>query len=230
MSDMFPLTYDRCGGPSGGPQPGCKVLMKISLDHFGATNLGIYNPRPIRGGLAWSKHACGEAGDSGYPYTVGGTSEGWRFANWLMMYHRELGVQQIIYAKKVWRNTRDSEGWRAYGGTAAHYEHVHWELTRQAARELTTKMVLDRTNLLEEDMDVPGEAVEAMLIERVEQMYQLIADREPDLPGQRWWCGRIIEAYRNGDDVTPIYRELETALLTEVPAPEREQLALLMYD
>ena len=230
MTDTFPLVYDVARTPTSGPSPGAKALMKVSIEEWGATNLGIYNNRSIRGGLSLSKHARGEAGDSGFPYRVGGTDEGWRFANWLLAYHRELGVQQVIYARMIWSNTKDQSGWRYYNGTAAHYEHVHWELTQQAAAELTTTMIYDRTNLGDKDMAIPDEAVEALLILRVEKVYELVAGREADLGGLRYWCGRVVEAHRAGKDLTPHFRALEMGLLEGLSGAERDGLSKLLSD
>lgn len=232
MADSFPVVYDRAIEPTLGPSPGAQALMKHTIEEFGATNLGIYNNRPVRGGTSLSKHARGEAGDSGFPYTVGGVTEGWRLANWLLTFHRELGVQQVIYARKIWSNQRDQEGWRPYTGSAAHYEHVHWELTAQAAAELTTKMIRDRTGFLEEeDMSgIPEECIEELLCSRIERAYQLITDRSPDIGGLRFWCGRMLQAYRSGGDVGRVLRSLESALMNEVPVAEREQLSALLSD
>lgn len=143
MTIVFPIVYDRPTGTSGGPQPGATALMRACLARWAprATNLGIYNPRNVRGGTTLSTHAEGRAIDVGFPYTVGGTPDGWDCANSLRIHAPALGVQQIIYARRVWRNTLAEKGWRPYNGTAAHYEHVHAELTRQAARQLTAEHI-----------------------------------------------------------------------------------------
>ena len=136
----FPVVYDRAVKPSGGPQPGAVHLMDWCLANVPtATNLGIYNNRSVRGGSGLSLHAEGRALDVGFPAKVGGTAEGWALAELLLTHHPDLGIQTLIYARKIWSTTRG--GWRAYGGTAAHNEHIHVELNRRAARELTPQMI-----------------------------------------------------------------------------------------
>ena len=126
----YPIEYHRCTGPSGGPKYGTRQLMEYTISNYtDATDLGIYNPRPIRGGSSWSQHACGSAGDTGFPVVrpdghLGGTA----LARDLVRHHADLGIQQVIWAGRIWRNTRASAGWRKYSGESDHFNHVHWEL------------------------------------------------------------------------------------------------------
>ena len=229
----FPIVYDIAREPTLGPSPGAQALMRHTVQHFAATSLGVYHVRDVAGTTTLSKHARGEAGDSGYPYTIGGTPEGWRLANWLLLWHAELGVQTVIYARKVWTNLRDADGWRHYGGVSAHWEHVHWELTTQAAAELTSHMINTRTsiNRPEDDMAIiPHAAVEALLITRVEQAYQLVAHREADIGGLRFWVGLVLADYRDGLDPERHITALELAALNELSPDQRAAVASMIAE
>lgn len=204
----FPIVREPARTPSAGPTPGAKALMAWTIEHFDATNLGIYNNRSVRGGVALSLHAEGRAGDSGYPYTVGGTEAGWRLANWLIEHHAALGVQQVIYSRRIWANTRANEGWRYYSGTAAHYEHVHWELTRQASRELTTEMIAAAVNPPPTEADaMTPEAI----ISYVNTAYGPDSD---DRRGKLYWIDTAIDLLLAGepDEALQALRDMRDAL------------------
>jgi hypothetical protein len=122
---------------TGGPTPGARNLMSWWLRDYGpkgGTNLGIYNCRPVRGGVVTSLHGEGRAVDLGTP-----TSNSWSFAamDKLRLHSAELGIQCIIHNRKIWSSSRANEGWRPYTGVAAHFDHGHAELTPEAARTLT---------------------------------------------------------------------------------------------
>jgi hypothetical protein len=50
-------------------------------------------------------------------------------AEWLRSNAAALGIDDIIWAQKIWTNQRSSEGWRGMedrgSATANHYDHVH---------------------------------------------------------------------------------------------------------
>lgn len=122
---------------TGGPTVGARNLMSWWLRDYkakGGTNLGIYNCRPVRGGVVTSLHGEGRAADLGTP-----TSNSWSFAvmDKLRLHSAELGVQCIIHNRKIWSSSRANEGWRPYTGVAAHFDHAHVELTPGAAQTLT---------------------------------------------------------------------------------------------
>lgn len=137
----FPVVYEPAARDSGGPMPGARALMAACLALYPpATNLGIYNPRDQRGTNVTSLHAEGRAIDVGYP-DVGGPSGrghpvGQQLANDMVRYHAELGVQCVIYYRRIWSTTKPS--WRAYSGTDPHTGHLHIELNRAAAAGLTS--------------------------------------------------------------------------------------------
>lgn len=121
----------------GAAQPGARALMRWILEHHDtATNLGIYSCRPVRGGAAMSGHAEGRAGDTGFPMRGGrGSPAGYALVRQLRANGHRLGVQAVIYDRTIW--SAKTPGGRPYTGVAPHYDHVHWELTRGAARKLT---------------------------------------------------------------------------------------------
>jgi len=141
----FDLTYQRAEGPSGGAEPGAIVLQQFLVDRFGGWNGGIYNPRRVRGSsTTWSIHAEGRAGDLMVPGGWGGSAEGRAIgdaaAEFLVANAPRLGVQQVIWWERDWR---EANGWTGYGGAHPHRDHVHWELTREAAAVLTAEMIVE---------------------------------------------------------------------------------------
>jgi hypothetical protein len=99
------------------PHTTCSPNLLALRDHllatYGGQFLGCYNPRPIRGGTAWSSHAFGAAIDWGY----GGRHKGpgrqvmlEQVLPWLIANAQLLGVQQIhdYGGNRYWQNYR---GW-----------------------------------------------------------------------------------------------------------------------
>lgn len=113
---------------TGGPTVGCRNLTAHALTR-GFTNLGIYNCRTVRGGSTTSLHGEGRASDLGCK--VGNTFS-WAYADFLRLYSKELGVQCVIHNRKIWSSSGGT-AWRNYSGVAAHYDHIHAELTWAAA-------------------------------------------------------------------------------------------------
>jgi len=109
-------------------------------DTWKMTNLGIYNRRPIRGGVAWSSHAFGAALDLGY--TDRGQLE-WIILPWLINHSKELGIQRIhdYTGKRYWQAGKGmvprSPG---PGGLWIHVEtHVdHWGNSTPVKARLST--------------------------------------------------------------------------------------------
>lgn len=133
--------YEGAKSCTGRAQDGAKALMSWFLGAYagrGAKNLGIYNCRPIAGSSSLSLHAEGRAADLGVP-----TGAGWAqtFADSLVAHSRELGVQLVIYRRKVWSGRYPNSGWRNYTGSNPHTDHLHVELSWNAARTLTTQAI-----------------------------------------------------------------------------------------
>jgi hypothetical protein len=135
-------TYQPASACTGGPEPGAKALMAWFLGNFsafGGKNLGIYNCRPVRGGTTTSLHGEGRACDFGInPH---GSEYGTLLAEQLRLHSGELGIQCIIWNRRIWSAAYPDAGWRAYSGTNPHLDHIHLELSRAAAQELTPEQV-----------------------------------------------------------------------------------------
>lgn len=123
----------------GSAQPGARALMKWCLTEYPAAyNLGLYSCRPVRGGAAMSGHAEGRAGDTGFPLVEGKANPaGHRLVQQLRPHAAELGVQAIIFDRRIWSAKSPGRAGRPYTGVHPHRDHVHWELTRRAASRLT---------------------------------------------------------------------------------------------
>lgn len=120
---------------TGSASAGAQALMRWIIEEYGdrgAQNWGIYNCRDVRGGETTSLHGEGRAGDTGFPV---GDPDGDRLVKRLLKAPGRLGIQAIIYERRIY--SRQSPEGRHYDGAAPHYDHVHWELTREAAENLT---------------------------------------------------------------------------------------------
>jgi hypothetical protein len=109
--------------------------MRWIIEHYaskGAANWGIYNCRSVVGASDPSCHAEGRALDVGFPL---GDPDADRLRQRLLKAPGRLGIQAIIYERRIY--SRKSPEGRYYDGEAAHYDHLHIELTREAAQDLT---------------------------------------------------------------------------------------------
>ena len=131
----FPRAEPANSRCSGRVQPGAAALMAWCLHESGckgARNLGIYNCRAIRGSHNRSIHGDGRAIDVGFPGHS--NPEGWKLVERLLPHVGKLGIQRIIWARRIW-DAKAPAG-RHYSGAADHFDHVHIELTWAAARGL----------------------------------------------------------------------------------------------
>ncbi len=120
----------------GSARPGARALMAFCLasDPL-ARNLGIYACRPVRGGSEPSKHAEGRADDVGFPMVNGRANPaGHRLVRRLLRNPERCGIQAIIFDRTIW--SAKSPNGRPYRGVNPHLDHVHIELTRDAADRL----------------------------------------------------------------------------------------------
>jgi len=121
-----------------GPQPGARALMAWWISRFGgngAVNTGIFNCRVIAGTTNRSLHGEGRALDLGVrPHDAG---YGHEAASLLHANSGELGIQCIIWSRRIWSGSRPQEGFRPYSGQSPHLDHLHVELSWPAARTLT---------------------------------------------------------------------------------------------
>lgn len=135
-------SYVGAAGPTNGPTPGAIAFMSWYLAKYAASggkNLGIFNPKRIPGSSQWSLHAEGRAVDLGVP----GGNPAWaaELAEWMRAYSAELGVQLVIYRRRLWSAAYPDAGWRDYGGSNPHNDHIHGELSWWGARMLTVTLL-----------------------------------------------------------------------------------------
>ena len=121
---------------TSGPQPGAWGALDYYLSAYkskGAVSDGIYNCRSVRGGRTTSIHGEGRAIDMG----VRPASQSWAtaLANAIVAMSKELGVQCVIWNRRIWSSAYPHSGWRAYHGVDPHTLHLHVELTWASARQ-----------------------------------------------------------------------------------------------
>ena len=122
---------------AGGAQPGAVALLNwLARQWPHGWSGGIYNCRPVRGRQSMSIHAEGRAVDFMLPVHQGKAHEsGDDIVRTLGARGRELGVQAIIWDRRIW-SARSPNG-RPYKGVNPHIDHLHIELTRKGAASLT---------------------------------------------------------------------------------------------
>jgi hypothetical protein len=154
-------SYEPARTCTGGPTPGAKALMAVYLGLYkqrGGTNLGIYNCRTVRGAFTTSLHGEGRACDFGInPH---GAPWGTELAERLRVHSAELGIQCVIWNRRIWSGAYPDAGFRAYSGTNPHLDHIHVELTRAAANTLTEQrahQILTGFKAQEDDLPTPAD-------------------------------------------------------------------------
>lgn len=150
--------YESASRCTGTARPGARALLAWALEVYrdrGAYSLGIYNCRTVRGGSTTSLHGEGRAVDLGLPLGPDGrgTPLGRAIVAQLGAHGARLGVQAIVYDRTVW--SAKSPAGRPYGGTHPHYDHLHIELTRQAADRLTLATFRAVLGTAAEEDDMP---------------------------------------------------------------------------
>lgn len=134
--------YQGANKCTGGPQPGARGMMAWFLAKYkakGGLNTGIYNCRSVRGGRTTSLHGEGRAVDLGIrPLRA---KYGTALADALRKNSKELGIQCIIWNRKIWSGSYPHAGWRPYKGQANHYDHLHVELTWAGAKRSEKAMI-----------------------------------------------------------------------------------------
>lgn len=140
--------YEPANGCTGGPTQGGRALQSWWLGAYGAhgaANLGIYNCKTL--GSGWSLHAEGRAADLGTrPYNNPDGTGVWPDWAWaafeaMRLHSAELGIQLIIFRRKIWSGAHPDAGWRDYGGSNPHDGHGHVELSTDAAATLTAERI-----------------------------------------------------------------------------------------
>ena len=190
----YRVVRERSTGPKGGPQPGAIALMKWALARYNnASNLGIYNPRRVRGSsTSWSIHADGRAIDVGFPVVEGGHPQGNELADLIVKRYTDFGVQQVIWNRRIWTVGRGP--WRRYTGTSPHTDHVHIELAWPAATGLTVAEIEAFLATEKEPDDMYRSIIRAYIA----------GGREPS-PGEVHEWALIIADLDDGEDPQPHY-------------------------
>ena len=133
--------YEPATRCTDGPSPGALALMSWFLGAYPgrARNLGVYNCRPVAGSSVLSVHSEGRACDLGVQPED--ARWGMSVADALRRHSRELGVQCVVWSRRIWSGAYADAGWRTYSGSHPHTDHLHVELTRDAAATLTTRHI-----------------------------------------------------------------------------------------
>ena len=179
----------------GGERPGARALQNYLLTEIDklegceTIDSGIYNCRPVRGGTARSTHSEGRAGDLGVrtPEGMWPTKEikepGIRaWCDRLIDHADELGIQYVIYARQ---SRKPGQKWVRYTGSSPHFDHIHWEMTREAAEALTPDMVARALGTTKPILVTAGEAM--TITEFLELAFWEHDQRKPDPSGYHFW-------------------------------------------
>jgi hypothetical protein len=121
-----------CGGKL---LAGAGQLGEFLRDEFDAvTSIGGYACRPNTANKSkMSVHGTGRALDVFIPKVSGGAdnTRGDEVANWLVTNSERIGVQMVIWDRTVWMANGKND--KAYSGPHPHDDHIHVELTEEAA-------------------------------------------------------------------------------------------------
>ena len=140
------LPYEAAGSRcSGGMTPGAVELGRFIHANFpGVSSVQGYNCRNIGGSSTLSLHGVGRALDIMIPvdgsWSDRGSADndkGDPIANWLIENAETIGIQYIVWDRRSWGAHRSGSKLRDYGGSHAHHDHLHIELTTAAARKQT---------------------------------------------------------------------------------------------
>jgi len=123
MEASRPFRWQALKSPAeySGPSPNLQALARYCTDRWAMRSLGIYNRRPIRGGLVWSSHAFGAALDLAWDDRALLDGE---ILPFLVGYSEELGLTQIHDYPTV-RYWRAGRGWvHASPGQGGQWLHI----------------------------------------------------------------------------------------------------------
>ena len=134
-------TYQKQTTCSPTPKPGTVKLKNLLLKTYpGTRSLGISRSCSAGG---TSEHKEGRAFDWGVRYSSSTErAKANAFLAWLLKTDaaghkaanaRRLGVMYVIWNKRIWGAYAAGSGWRPYGGSNPHTDHVHISLSRAGA-------------------------------------------------------------------------------------------------
>lgn len=123
------------GACAGTLTSGATKLGEYVLDEFAAVaSVGGYDCRPNTANQAkLSVHGTGRAIDVFVPKVEGRANnrKGDEIANWLVANAGSIGVQLVIWDRTVWQANGKND--KPYSGPHPHDDHIHVELTEEAA-------------------------------------------------------------------------------------------------
>ncbi len=127
-------------------KPGVVAFSKLLLRTYPSTrSMGIARSCSVGG---TSEHKEGRAFDWGV--SAGSAADRKRVRNlvrWLLQTDRHgneyamarrLGIQYMIWNKRIWRAYSADSGWSAYTGSSPHTDHVHFSFSWKGARKNTS--------------------------------------------------------------------------------------------
>ncbi len=145
VGERVRLTYD--DAPSwtstracaGRLRPGGRIVGELLMDKYAAVaSVGGYACRRNTADTdRMSVHGTGRALDVMIPTVAGAPNraQGDKIANWLILNAQQIGVQLIIWNRSIWRSNGTNDD--SYGGPSPHTDHLHVELTEEAAAHTT---------------------------------------------------------------------------------------------
>jgi len=104
------------------------------------SGIGGYDCRPNTADTSQTSiHGTGRALDVFIPMDGGAAdnTKGDPVAAWLLTHAEFIGVQLVIWDHSLWNASKTGEKLRAYGGPVPHIDHLHVEITEEAAAEQT---------------------------------------------------------------------------------------------
>ena len=140
IGDQQFVPYTAAGSCTGGLLEGSSILREYLYLYFPqAYSIGGYSCRGIVGNESvLSVHASGRALDI-MIRTIDGeadNSAGDVIGNWLIEQAEVIGIQYIIWDRWRWSGSRDPRD-ASYGGSHPHHDHLHVELSVDAANLIT---------------------------------------------------------------------------------------------
>lgn len=118
-------------------QKGTIALQNAFVKKYGVGTFGIYCYRKVRGGTKMSVHAEGRAWDCKV-YADKDLDKGNAIYKKLQDKHLELGIEKVIWNRKVWT---PADGESDYTGLNPHIDHLHIE---QSVEKATTNPLTER--------------------------------------------------------------------------------------
>lgn len=117
--------------------PGMQALAAWLRARAGVRSVGLDRSpaKPSTAGRVRDMHEDGRAGDVmiAAPGTPAGNAAGDAIANFLVLHASSLGVQLVIWAAREWSASRVGAAWEDYAGASDHRDHVHVEISPDAA-------------------------------------------------------------------------------------------------